>query len=63
MKGWHSSDGWSPAFVFGEIPEDVTFADDAGEMPPRVWSDGDGQRDVVDVGSGCVMLLTWALVV
>jgi hypothetical protein len=32
MKGWHSSDGWSPAFVFGEIPEDFTFADDAGAM-------------------------------
>ena len=34
IKGWHSSDGWSPAFVFGQLPADggAAFADDAGEV-------------------------------
>lgn len=31
-EGWHSSDGWSPEFVFGELPQGARagFADDAG---------------------------------
>ena len=34
IKGWHSSDGWSPAFVFGQLPADggAVFAHDAGEI-------------------------------
>ncbi len=42
MKGWHSSDGWSPEFVFGELPQGArsAFADDAGEMQKK----GDGMR-------------------